>query len=109
MPIVFWGIFGGDGVTQSGERRSIFYTLGFDSHKMLNASYLDIHLEIDSEWKLRNKLYDIRDDLNFPLWTFHLYVAIFQQHLYMEYISLSWYDIPELVVPIMISLIEGWC
>ena len=27
----------------------------------------------------------------------------------MEYISLSWSDIPELVVPIMISLIEGWC
>ena len=24
----------------------------------------------------------------FPLWTFHLYVATFQQHLYMEYISL---------------------
>jgi hypothetical protein len=27
----------------------------------------------------------------------------------MEYISLRWYDIPELVVPIMISLIEGCC
>jgi hypothetical protein len=27
----------------------------------------------------------------------------------MEYISLSWYDIPELVVPIGISLIEGCC
>jgi hypothetical protein len=33
----------------------------------------------------------------FPLWTFHLYVAAFQQHLHMEYISLR-YDIPELVV-----------
>ena len=33
----------------------------------------------------------------FPLWTFHLYIATFQQHLYMEYISLRWYDIPELV------------
>jgi hypothetical protein len=32
----------------------------------------------------------------FPLSTFHLYVATFQQHLQMEYISLSWYDIPEL-------------
>jgi hypothetical protein len=37
----------------------------------------------------------------FPLWTFHLYVARSQQHLYMEYISRSWYDIPELVVPII--------
>jgi hypothetical protein len=25
----------------------------------------------------------------FPLWTFHLYVATFQQHLHMEYISQS--------------------
>jgi hypothetical protein len=45
----------------------------------------------------------------FPLWTFHSYVATFQQHLHMEYASLSWYDIPELVVPIKISLIEGFC
>jgi hypothetical protein len=25
----------------------------------------------------------------FPLWSFHLYVATFQQHLYMEYISVT--------------------
>jgi hypothetical protein len=25
------------------------------------------------------------------------------------YISLNWYDIPELVIPIMISLLEGCC
>ena len=41
----------------------------------------------------------------FPLWTFHLYVVTFQQHLHMEYISLSWYDIPEFVVPIRMSLV----
>jgi hypothetical protein len=40
---------------------------------------------------------------NFPLWTFHLYVATFQQYLHMEYISLSWSDIPEFVVSIRIS------
>jgi hypothetical protein len=34
---------------------------------------------------------------------FHLYVATLQQYLNMEYISLSWCDIPELVFPIMIS------
>ena len=45
----------------------------------------------------------------FPLWTFHLYVAAFEQHLHMEYTSLSWYDMPELVVPIRISLIYGCC
>ena len=38
----------------------------------------------------------------FPYWTFHLHVATFQQHLHMRYISLSWYVIPELVVPIRI-------
>jgi hypothetical protein len=32
-----------------------------------------------------------------------------EQYLHIEYISLSWYDIPELVVPIRISLIKGCC
>jgi len=41
----------------------------------------------------------------FPLLNFHLHVPTFQQHLHMDYISLSWSDIPELVVPIRISLI----
>ena len=39
----------------------------------------------------------------FPLWTFHWYVTTFQQYLHMDYISLSWSDIPELVVFIRIS------
>ena len=43
--------------------------------------------------------------MNIPL----LYVAIFQLHLHMEYTSLSWYDIPELLFPIRISIIEGCC
>jgi hypothetical protein len=40
----------------------------------------------------------------------YCYVILILQiitYFYMEYISLSWYDIPELVVLIMISLIEG--
>ena len=45
----------------------------------------------------------------YPLWTFHLFEPTFKQHLHMEYISLRWYDIPELVVPITISLREGCC
>jgi hypothetical protein len=32
-----------------------------------SALYLDLHLEIDSEGRLRTKLYNKRDDLNFPL------------------------------------------
>jgi hypothetical protein len=31
------------------------------------ASFLDLDLEIDSEWRLRTQLYDKRDYLNFPL------------------------------------------
>ena len=34
------------------------------------ASYLDIHLEIDSEGRLKTKRYDKRDDLNFPIVNF---------------------------------------
>ena len=35
-----------------------------------SASYLDLHLEIDSEGPLRTKLYDKRDDFNFPIVNF---------------------------------------
>ena len=35
-----------------------------------SASYLDIHLEIDSKGRLRTKLYDKRDDFNFPIVNF---------------------------------------
>ena len=54
-----------------------------------SASYLDLHIEIDSEGRfLRTKLYDKKEIISiFPLWTFHLHVATFQQHLHMEYIS----------------------
>ena len=37
-----------------------------------SASYLDLHLDIDSEGRLGTQLYDKRDKLIFPLWTFHL-------------------------------------
>ena len=35
-----------------------------------SASYLDLHLEIDSEWRLRTKLNDKWDDFNFPIVNF---------------------------------------
>ena len=44
---------------------------------------LDLCLEIDGEGRLRTKLYDKRDDLNFPIVNFPI-----QQHLHMEYISI---------------------
>ena len=34
------------------------------------ATYIDIHLEIDSKWRLRTKLYDKRDDFNIPIVNF---------------------------------------
>jgi hypothetical protein len=50
--------------------------------------YLDIHLKIDSERRLRTKLYDIRDDFNFPLRTFHLYVATPAHGVYISQLTL---------------------
>jgi hypothetical protein len=35
-----------------------------------SASYLDLHLEIDSEGRLRTIFYDKRDDFNFPIVNF---------------------------------------
>jgi hypothetical protein len=69
-----------------------------------SASYFDLHLEIDSEGRLRTKLYDKKRWFQFSLCELSI-----DKHLHMEYISLSWYDIPELVVAIRISLIEGCC
>jgi hypothetical protein len=34
--------------------------------------YLDLHLEIDNEGRLSTKLYDTRDDINFPIENFPL-------------------------------------
>ena len=35
-----------------------------------SPSYLDLHFEIDSEGRLKTKLYDKRDDFNFPIVNF---------------------------------------
>jgi hypothetical protein len=32
-----------------------------------SVSYIDIHIEIDSDGRLRTKLYDKRDNFNFPI------------------------------------------
>ena len=36
----------------------------------ISAAYLDLHHEIDSESRLRTKIYDKRDDLNLPVVNF---------------------------------------
>ena len=74
-----------------------------------SASYLDLHLEIDSEGRLRTKHYDKRDDFNFPIVNFPFVCSnILSAPAYGVYIS-HLIDIPELVAPIRISLIEGSC
>ena len=35
-----------------------------------SASYLDLHIEIDSEGQFRTKLYNKKDDFNFPIVNF---------------------------------------
>jgi hypothetical protein len=75
---------------------------------MITQIQLDVlHVEIEDEDVLRTKpqkrSFQFSDCL-----TFHIYVATVQQHLNMEHISLSWYDIPELKVHIMIFL-RGLC
>jgi hypothetical protein len=41
------------------------------------TSYLDLHLEIDNEERLRTKLYDKRDDFNSPIVKFPLIRSTF--------------------------------
>ena len=53
-----------------------------------SASYLDLHLEIESEDRLRTKLYDKRDDFNFPILNFpFIYSNIPAAPAYGVYIS----------------------
>ena len=42
----------------------------FQNPNEKNSSYPDLHLEIDSEGRLRTKLYDKRDAFNFPIVNF---------------------------------------
>ena len=53
------------------------------------VSYLDLHIEIDSETQLRITIYEKEIISSFPLRTLYLYVATFQQHMHMEHISLK--------------------
>ena len=75
-----------------------------------DRSHLDLHLEIDSQRRLRTKIYDKRDDFNFPIVNFPFMCGnIPAAPAYGVYIALNIYDILELEVPIRVSLIEGCC
>jgi hypothetical protein len=54
-----------------------------------SAPYLDLYLVIDSEGRLRTKLYDKRDDFNFTIVNFPFIYSNIPADLHMEYISLS--------------------
>ena len=51
-----------------------------NTERTRSASHLDLHIEIDSEGRVRTKLYDKREGFNFPIVNFP-----FQQHLHIEY------------------------
>jgi hypothetical protein len=54
--------------------------------------FLDLHLEIDSEGRLRTKLYDKRDDFNFPIVNFPFICSnIPAAPAYGVYISHLWF------------------
>jgi hypothetical protein len=72
-----------------------------DTDSSASYMYLNLHLEIESEGRLRTNLYDKRDDFNFPIVNFLFIcsnIPAAPAYIYMEYISLSWSDIPETVV-----------
>ena len=59
-----------------------------------SVSYLELHLEIDSEWRLRTKPYDKRNNFNFPNVNFPFICSnISAAPTYGVYISqLMWYS-----------------
>ena len=59
------------------------------TYRAMSASYLDIHLAIDSDDRLIAKHYDKRDDLNFPILNFHLNVRAFQWHSLRIHLSVD--------------------
>jgi hypothetical protein len=72
-----------------------------------SASYIDLHIDFNSEDGLREKLYQKRDAFNFLNVNFLFRCTnIPAAPAYEIYIFLSSYDIPELVVTMVMSLIR---
>ena len=73
-----------------------------------SASYLDLHLEIDNEGRLKTLFYDKRDDFSFPIVNFpFLSSKIPAAPAYGEYISQLIRYSRACISYIMIFLIEG--
>jgi len=76
-----------------------------------SASYHDLHLEIGNEDRLRMKRYDRKHDKNLPIVNFPFICSTIPaapaSGIYR--VTLSWLEIPELLVSILASLIEGCC
>ena len=53
------------------------------------TSYVDLHINIDSESRVKTKFKDKRDDFNIPLRTLHLYFGKFLEVLYMKCMYIS--------------------
>jgi hypothetical protein len=64
---------------------------------------------VDSEGRLRTKFFDKRDDFNFPIVNFPFICSNIPAAPAYGVYTLSWYDIPEHMVPVRISLTEGCC
>ena len=69
-----------------------------------SALYLDLQLQ---NWQIFMTV--LWQNFNFPIVNFPFICSNIPTTPLYEYISLSWSGIPELVVPILISLIEGCC
>ena len=59
---------------------SIELEIKYTTDTTRSASYIDVHLEMDSECWLRTNIYDRIDYLNFPI--VNLYVATFLKNLH---------------------------
>jgi len=71
-------------------------------------SHLDLHSEIYNEGQLITKLNDKRYDFNSPFVNFPFICSIIPVAPAYE-VYISWSNIPQLVVPIMIPLIAVCC
>ena len=69
------GTIGGSPPSTPDPQSRLVGSQGMYTDTNRSASYLDLHLEIDSEGRLRTKLYDKDMMTIVPLWTFHLCVA----------------------------------
>jgi hypothetical protein len=71
----------------------------------VSTSYLDLHLGIDSDGRLRTKLYDKRYDFNIPIVNFRYIRSTFPAAAYGVYIC-QMIRYSRTVAPIRMSLIE---